>query len=55
MLTEALDRRAIFLVNAPIGAVLPAASLRILSESRNPSAPAIDIPGTVLSVLGVGC
>jgi MFS family permease len=30
------------------------AGLRILGESRNPGAPAIDIPGTILSVLGVG-
>ncbi|WP_243726892.1 MFS transporter [Actinocrispum wychmicini] len=45
---------AIFLVNVPIGAALLLAGLRILGESRNPAAPAIDVPGTVLSVLGVG-
>ena len=54
ILVEAFGWPAIFLVNVPIGAVLLLAGLRILSESRNPSARAIDIPGTVLSVLGVG-
>lgn len=34
--------------------VLLLVGLRSLEETRNPSAPAIDIPGTVLSVLGVG-
>ncbi|MCO6005160.1 DHA2 family efflux MFS transporter permease subunit [Actinoallomurus purpureus] len=54
ILVDAFGWPAIFLVNVPIGAVLLLAGLRILGESRNPSAPAIDIPGTVLSVLGVG-
>ncbi|MDL4814040.1 MFS transporter [Actinomadura opuntiae] len=54
VLTEAFGWPAIFLVNVPVGAVLLVAGLRTLGESRNPSAPAIDVPGTVLSVLGVG-
>lgn len=54
ILVAAFGWPAIFLVNVPIGAVLLLAGLRFLSESRNPGAPAIDIPGTVLSVLGVG-
>ncbi|WP_405477466.1 MFS transporter [Streptomyces canus] len=54
VLTEAFGWPAIFLVNLPIGLVLLLLGLRHLSESHNPSAPAIDIPGTVLSVLGVG-
>ncbi|MFF9090830.1 MFS transporter [Streptomyces sp. NPDC014991] len=54
ILVDAFDWRAIFLVNVPIGAVLLLAALPTLSESRNPNAPAIDIPGTVLSILGVG-
>ncbi|WP_030673765.1 MFS transporter [Streptomyces cellulosae] len=54
VLTEAFGWPAIFLVNLPIGLVLLLVGLRHLGESRNPSAPAIDIPGTVLSVLGVG-
>ncbi|MFD8864596.1 DHA2 family efflux MFS transporter permease subunit [Streptomyces sp. NPDC059590] len=54
ILVDAFGWPAIFLVNAPIGAVLLLAGLRVLGESRNPDAPAIDIPGTVLSVLGVG-
>ncbi|MFC8130182.1 MFS transporter [Streptomyces sp. NPDC057302] len=54
VLTQAFGWPAIFLVNLPIGAVLVLVGLRSLEESRNPGAPAIDVPGTVLSVLGVG-
>ncbi|MFM9368495.1 MFS transporter [Streptomyces sp. Da 82-17] len=54
VLTEAFGWPAIFLVNLPIGAVLLLVGLRRLDESRNPAAPAIDVPGTVLSVLAVG-
>ncbi|WP_328904123.1 MFS transporter [Streptomyces sp. NBC_00441] len=54
VLTDAFGWPAIFLVNLPIGAVLLLAGLRHLDEARNPHAPALDIPGTALSVLGVG-
>ncbi|WP_433894795.1 MFS transporter [Streptomyces sp. CA-111067] len=54
ILVDAFSWPAIFLVNAPIGAFLLVAGLRVLGESRNPGAPSIDVPGTVLSVLGVG-
>ncbi|MER6784205.1 MFS transporter [Streptomyces sp. NPDC000658] len=54
LLTDAFGWPAIFLVNLPIGAVLLLVGLRSLEETRNPSAPAIDVPGTVLSVLTVG-
>jgi EmrB/QacA subfamily drug resistance transporter len=45
---------AIFLVNVPIGVLLLLTGRRAVAESRNPAAPAIDVPGTLLSVLGVG-
>jgi EmrB/QacA subfamily drug resistance transporter len=54
VLTQVFGWPAIFLVNVPVGAVLLLAGLRVLNESRNPAAAAIDVPGTVLSVLGVG-
>ncbi|MFG2600624.1 MFS transporter [Streptomyces sp. NPDC048462] len=54
VLTQAFGWPAIFLVNLPIGVILLLVGLRHLAESRNPNAPAIDIPGTVLSVLSVG-
>lgn len=54
VLTDAFGWQAIFLVNVPIGVVLLLLGLRTLEEARNPGAPAIDVPGTVLSVLGVG-
>jgi len=54
ILVSAFDWRAIFLVNVPIGVALVLAALPTLRESRNPNATAIDIPGTFLSILGVG-
>jgi DHA2 family methylenomycin A resistance protein-like MFS transporter len=54
LLAQAFGWSAIFLVNLPIGAILLLVGLRSLGETRNPGAPAIDVPGTVLSVLGVG-
>ncbi|MFE1293763.1 MFS transporter [Streptomyces sp. NPDC058731] len=54
VLTDAFGWPAIFLVNLPVGVILLLVGLRSLEETRNPSAPAIDAPGTVLSVLGVG-
>ncbi|MGK5555365.1 MFS transporter [Actinomadura kijaniata] len=54
VLVDAFGWPAIFLVNVPIGVALLLVGLRVLGESRNPNAPRIDVPGTVLSVLGVG-
>ncbi|GEM32156.1 MFS transporter [Nocardia neocaledoniensis NBRC 108232] len=54
ILTDAFGWPAIFLVNLPIGAVLLVVGLRTLDETSNPNSPAIDIPGTALSALGVG-
>lgn len=54
VLTDVFGWPAIFLVNLPIGVLLLLVGLRSLEEARNPGAPAIDVPGTVLSVLGVG-
>ncbi|MEV7127588.1 MFS transporter [Streptomyces sp. NPDC093260] len=54
VLTQAFGWPAIFLVNLPIGLLLLLLGRRHLEETRNPNAPAIDVPGTVLSVLAVG-
>lgn len=54
VLTDAFGWPAVFLVNLPVGVVLLLIGLRSLDESRNPGAPAIDVPGTALSVLAVG-
>ena len=54
VLIDAFGWPAIFLVNLPIGVLLLLVGLRSLEESRNPGAPAIDVPGTMLSVPGVG-
>lgn len=54
VLTDVFGWPAIFLVNLPIGVVLLVVGARSLEETCNPGAPAIDVPGTVLSVLAVG-
>ncbi|WP_036567804.1 DHA2 family efflux MFS transporter permease subunit [Nocardia sp. BMG51109] len=54
VLVDLSDWRAIFLVNVPIGVVLLLVGARILTESRNPSVAPFDVPGQLLSVLGVG-
>lgn len=54
VLAQAFGWPAIFLVNVPIGVVLLVAGRCVLEESRNPDARALDIPGTIVSVLGVG-
>ncbi|SEG56881.1 MFS transporter, DHA2 family, methylenomycin A resistance protein [Actinacidiphila yanglinensis] len=54
VLAQAFGWPAIFLVNVPIGVILLVAGRRVLKESRNPDARALDVPGTTLSVLGVG-
>ncbi len=54
VLTDAFGWPAIFLVNLPAGVVLLLVGRHSLEETRNPSAPAIDVPGTALSILGVG-
>jgi EmrB/QacA subfamily drug resistance transporter len=54
ILVEAFGWPAIFLVNVPIGAILLIVGLRVVRESLNLEAPAIDVPGTILSVLGLG-
>ncbi len=47
--------RAIFLVNVPICAIAVVAALRLLGESTAPTIPRLDIPGAVLSAVGLGC
>ncbi|MFI7337530.1 MFS transporter [Streptomyces sp. NPDC050085] len=54
ILADTFGWPAIFLVNVPVGLVLLLMGRRVLTESRNPEASALDIPGTVLSVLAVG-
>ncbi len=46
--------RAVFLVNVPIGIAAIVAGLRFLPESTSPKKPLLDIPGVVLSSIGLG-
>ncbi|WP_212764626.1 MFS transporter [Streptomyces sp. I05A-00742] len=51
LLTEHVSWRAIFLVNLPVAAIAVFLGMRVLSESRNPKAGRIDVPGTVAFTL----
>ncbi|MFJ2028854.1 DHA2 family efflux MFS transporter permease subunit [Streptosporangium sp. NPDC087985] len=44
---------SIFLINIPVVVVTLVASAMLLPESRDPARPAIDVPGTLLSVTGL--
>lgn len=54
LLVNAFGWQSIFLVNVPIGLVTLVIGLRLLPESGNPAAPRFDLPGQLLSILGVG-
>ncbi|MFC6884778.1 MULTISPECIES: MFS transporter [Actinomadura] len=45
--------RMVFWVNVPLGALAFVASLRLLPDSRTAGAPRVDVPGAVLSSLGL--
>ncbi|MER7670412.1 MFS transporter [Kitasatospora sp. NPDC096128] len=45
---------SVFAVNVPLTVIGIAACLLLLPESRNPSAPRMDLPGTVLAATGLG-
>jgi MFS transporter, DHA2 family, methylenomycin A resistance protein len=53
LLTEVLGWRWIFVANVPIVALALALGLRYLPESRDPQAPALDVPGLVLLTAGL--
>lgn len=53
-LLEHYDWGWVFLINVPIVAVALGLGLWLLPTSRDPGAPRIDIPGAVLSMLGLG-
>jgi EmrB/QacA subfamily drug resistance transporter len=54
LLTETLGWRWIFFVNVPFGIAAMVFGLRFLREHREPTAGPFDIPGFVLSGLGLG-
>jgi predicted MFS family arabinose efflux permease len=54
VLTDSLGWRYIFWLNAPIGVVALAMSLRYLPESRNPTAGKVDPFGQTLTMLTLG-
>lgn len=45
---------SIFLINIPLVAIGITACLFLLPETRDPAAPRVDLPGTALSVTGLG-
>ena len=54
LLTSALDWRAIFLLNVPVGVVTMAVTLRFVRESRTAAPRRVDVPGQLLASLGLG-
>ncbi|HWT94634.1 MAG TPA: MFS transporter, partial [Solirubrobacteraceae bacterium] len=54
LLLEHLAWSSVFLVNLPVVAVALTAAVRLVPESRDPATPPLDVPGAVLSVLGLG-
>lgn len=48
-----LEWRAIFLVNVPVGLVTLLAASSVITESRSPEPPRLDLVGAVLAIAGV--
>ena len=54
LLTEQFGWRSTFLVNLPVSVVAVALTLRVVTESRNPAARRIDLPGMALFAAAAG-
>ncbi|MFB9903730.1 MFS transporter [Allokutzneria oryzae] len=54
-LLEHFSWGSVFLINVPVIAVASLVVTRFVPESRNPNAPRVDLVGSVLSMLGIGC
>jgi EmrB/QacA subfamily drug resistance transporter len=54
VITNVFGWRWIFLVNVPACAILMLATLKVISESRDPDAKQLDIPGIATFSLGLG-
>jgi DHA2 family methylenomycin A resistance protein-like MFS transporter len=53
LLIQVSDWQAIFFVNLPIGIIALVLGLRVLTESRNPAATGLDVPGQLLAIGGL--
>jgi EmrB/QacA subfamily drug resistance transporter len=53
-LIESVSWRWIFFLNLPIAAVVLGLLWRWVTESRNPAAPRLDLPGALLATFGLG-
>lgn len=53
LLLERFDWNAVFLINLPVVVVALAGGQIYLGESRDETAPRIDIPGVILSIIGL--
>ncbi len=54
LLLEHFSWSSVFWVNLPIGAIALIAGYFFVPESRDPSAPPLDLPGVGLSIVGLG-
>ena len=53
-LVEAVSWRSVFFINLPIAAIVLAISRTKVTESRNPEARRLDVPGALLATAGLG-
>ncbi|MEV6343776.1 MFS transporter [Actinoplanes sp. NPDC051851] len=53
VLTDLLSWRWNFLINIPVGIVLFVAALGLITESRSPNRPKLDVPGAITVTLGL--
>ena len=54
LLTDGLGWRWVFYVNLPVGVAAVVVAGRVVTESRNPAAGRLDLPGLLLGSLGLG-
>ena len=55
VLVENADWSAVFWINVPVGVVATAVTLAAVTESRDPTERALDLPGTALVTSGLFC
>jgi EmrB/QacA subfamily drug resistance transporter len=53
LLIEDFDWRAVFLLNVPIAVIALVLGFFLVPESRDPSGARLDVPGAILSIVGV--
>ena len=55
LLVDSFGWRSVFYVNLPVGVAAFGVAGRIMTESRNPAASRLDLPGLLLAVVALAC